>query len=360
MKLRFLFIAFLLAKLTFSQVSIISHTCSEFSASPLAMISVTLMNEEQISSDISIRATITDLKGVILCEVVSNPTTIGKGVSVFKSSGFKSVRYADASITNTLRTSGILPFGNYKYCVEVIAGLVEKVDEYCESLNSDYLEFLNLVSPADGDTVFSPVPVLSWIHSGDFGQSTSSVFNMVLVEMRDGQSPQEAILSNSPFWTDLSLRTHQSFYSNSSKKLKEGGKYAWQVQRVYDGKIIQTSEVWHFVMQEPKKEEDLKYINLKKGIHPEIIDVYSRLYLRFDEVYSNGGLIYSITDSSGKLCQIPMNKDSEVSSSDGEIVNVGFNAFEIDLLKYDLQPGNYVVKIKGQKEQQYELQIRMN
>jgi hypothetical protein len=359
MKLRLLIFMLLFSHLSIGQVSIISHTCTEFSASPVAMVGVTLMNEEQAASEVSIRATITDLNGVVLCEVLSNPAIISTGVSVFKSTGFKSIRYADASITNSLRTTGILPFGQYKYCVEVLAGLVERVDEYCEGLDSDYLEFLNLVSPADGDTVYTPVPVLSWIHSGDFGQSTNSSFNMVLVEMRDQQSAQEAILSNSPFWTDLSLRGHQSFYSSASKKLKEGGKYAWQVQRVYNGKIIQTSEVWHFVMQEPKEEKDLKYVNLKKGVHPQIIDVYSRLYLRFDEAYSNGGLSYSILDSNGKLCQIPMNKDMEALQTGSELISVGFNAFEIDLLKYNLQPGVYKVKIDGQKKQAYELQIRM-
>ena len=70
---------------------------------------------------------------------------------------------------------------------------------------------------------------------------------MVVSEIKKDQSTEEAISVNSPVMVKNYLKEHQVQYPYDAKELKEGKSYAWQVQKIGDGIVLNKSESWKFL-----------------------------------------------------------------------------------------------------------------
>jgi hypothetical protein len=344
-----------------AQVSIVSHQFTEWTASPSSMLSITAMNSEQNAIDVKLHATLSTTSGELVCEVFSTTLKLNSGVQSLRATSFEKLTNGRSTVSSGVKDQGILPFGDYSFCIEVLAGGVEVLDQQCEQLSSDYTEFLNLISPSNGDSVVTQNPLLIWTHSGNFMDANEKAgYRLIVAEIKDGQTAESAVLLNNPVWIECCLRAHQSLYPVAAPKLMQGSSYAWQIQRLYNGQVVQTSETWMFYVPIPLKHQDLKYVNLKKGVNSDVFPVFERLYFRFDEPYNGANLTYKIFNSSREEIVIPVTVDSESNSiPEAGTKKIGFNTYELDILQYQLEPGYYTVEIFNDKAEKYELKIKI-
>lgn len=337
-----------------SQISILSATVTEYtvSAATATRISVYAVGSEGIM--VQVRASVKDRHGQPVFDVLSEQVPLKNGTQQLAPMSFVYRNYAASELGNSLRTSGILPFGQYEYCVEVIADEIEVLDVYCDNLVSTFEEFLSLIYPGNGDSVVTTTPTLIWNHTGVFGSGDGEkYYHLVLTEKLPGQSAEEALLNNPVLWSRKYLTSHNIPYPVSAPKLKEGATYVWQVLAVYNGAIIQTSEVWVFSIGIPVKGSDIKYINVRRGMYPGIFDAYESLFLRFDEPYNIGSLRVEITDKSGNTFIPALAEDKE----SGQELR-GSNLLRIDIQPLVSGEDVYTVWISDGHNARYELKFR--
>src|SRR5690606_17183536 len=185
---------------------------------------------------------------------------------------------------NYVKSKNQLPSGVYSHCISLIPveGL-ETGDEYCQDIDASENEFLYLVFPADGDTIETRNPVLTWTHSEPFNiLSNGDYFRIVVVEMEKGQSAEAAVTSNTPVFYKNHVNMHQVMYPFDSKDLEPGKHYGWQVQKLSRGVIINKTEAWEFILNKPELPQDVKYITAKRYPNSSFYQAFNdRIFFRF-------------------------------------------------------------------------------
>jgi len=136
--------------------------------------------------------------------------------------------------------SGQLPAGEYEFYVWLEP-----------DLGGDTVRFTvedptrpRLVSPRRGDSL-QLEPVFSWTRPRNW--TGPITYELRLVEVLPGQSEEEALRANRPWFLKRGLRTTMLRYPVAARKLDLGRRYAWQVKAEF-GRGVQpkVSEQWGF------------------------------------------------------------------------------------------------------------------
>jgi len=146
--------------------------------------------------------------------------------------------------------TGKFPSGEYTVCVSVIsAESRETFDRDCFEHNILIFGDPRLISPRDGEEV-KKNPLFTWTpptpgSPGDFN------YLLYIVEVLEGQTREEAILSNPPWFEKDKISGNVFRYPSSGRRFKEGT-YAWQIRISGDvtdftGKASGKSEIGTFV-----------------------------------------------------------------------------------------------------------------
>ena len=105
-----------------------------------------------------------------------------------------------------------------------------------------------LISPREGAALpgGQKNPVFSWTRPAPTppGQVT---YELKLFEVLPGQTPEEAMKSNPPWFERKSLRATSLTYPTSARKLEAGKNFAWEVTAIPGG----ASDVWSFAVVPP-------------------------------------------------------------------------------------------------------------
>jgi hypothetical protein len=300
----------------------------------------------------------------VVLTVKSAPFQLQKGLNSGLSGDRKSanVEYAGGQQATYLKTTHNLPSGRYKICSSVIAVQVsEKLDDFCDELEADFNQYLYLVNPFDNDTIDTKTPLLSWAHSEPFTiLNQGEFYRMVVSEIQKDQSQEEAITVNSPVMVKNYLKEHQVQYPYDAKELKEGKSYAWQVQKIGDGVVINKTETWKFNMRIRPETNVLKYVALRKQLDGGFYQANDgKVYFKFSEDYNNNGqLKFTLTNSKLKPVAVEIINDvkpAEKNNITVKLKQLGDNRFDLDLnsLKSDF----YTLEVKNEKKESFYLKI---
>lgn len=87
------------------------------------------------------------------------------------------------------------------------------------------------IFPAKAQVIQHLFPTFSWMPV--YPQKYSVSYELKLVDVREGQSPQTAIQANPPIITKKYLRLTSFTYPASAPRLTKGKTYAWQITATY-------------------------------------------------------------------------------------------------------------------------------
>ncbi len=367
MSLKYFFSSFLLCLCIQTrikaQVSIVSINVQPFNVVPEALLNVGIMNNGE-QQQVQVVTQLYNSTNTILLVVKSAPFQLMKGLNVGLSGDRKTsfVEYSGNQQANYLKTTHNLPSGRYKVCSSIIAfQQSEKLDDFCDELEADFNQYLYLVNPLDNDTIDSKTPLLSWTHSEPFTiLNQGEFYRMIVSEIKNGQSTEEAISVNNPVMVKSYLKEHQVQYPYDAKELLEGKSYAWQVQKIGDGIVLNKSESWKFNLRVRPEIIILKYVALKKQLDGAFYQANDgKVYFKFSEEYrNNGDLKFILTNSKLKTINIEIVKDIKEKGSKDVVVKLkqlGDNRFDLDLnsLKSDF----YTLEVKNEKKETFYLKI---
>lgn len=366
---------------SYSQIKIVSSTFSELLVSPESMnrpiISVGLyVNSILLESELRNSET-----SEILIRSESNPISVRQGINAIQPmhNSFKVVEYGNSEISNYLRIQKRLPSGRFEYCVRVRTSDGEYFeDELCKEYFVIVNEFLHLIYPADEDTITNLLPVLNW--------STSAIHEMklevkqyrIILTDKEGERDAETALNINPgiFFKD-NLNNLSIPYPASATALQKGHSYAWRVECLVNGQVVEETESWTFTIKGDEEEENRKYVLLKQDLGGESYKVLNgKIYFALIERYSGETEFpkFQIRSDGGELMDKPaeydldapeLNNLNEGKQTDSEMglynkTIQGPNKYLLDITKYGLKPGLYTMEVWNFKNELYKLKFRIS
>jgi hypothetical protein len=351
-----------------AQISIVSIGVQPFNIVPESMLNAGILNNEG-EQQVQLITQVFGAGNTLLLTVKSQFFTLKKGLNMFSTDRkVLSSDYVSTTQGSYIKSTHSLPSGRYKVCSTLnSANGADKLDDFCEELEAEFNQYLYLVNPLDGDTVDTKTPILSWTHSEPFSiLNQGEFYRMVVTEMKKGQSPEEAITVNSPVMVKNYLKEHQLQYPYDAKELRAGGKYAWQVQKLSDGVVINKTEAWSFNLRSNIGAKSLKYVALKSEMDGAYYTAYEgKVFFKFNEEYkSNGGLNFKLTDTKANPVNINLNQDKDQDRSKDKSSHLpaqlkysGDNRYELDLDGKNLNSGFYTLEVKNEKKETFFLKI---
>lgn len=356
--------ALLLSLSASSQISVVSIQLQPFNITPESMMSAAIMNSSS-EQQVETVSKLYNFNNELLLTVKSAPFNLKQGLNS-SFDGFRkaaTIEYTSGNQSNYIKTTHGLPSGTFRICVDlVLSKTTEVLDQFCDEVESEFNQYLYLVFPADKDTIESTTPLLSWTHSEPFSVlSQGEYYRMILTEIKDKQSAQEALDLNAPMMSKNYLTTHNLQYPYDAAQLQEGKKYSWQVQKLVNGVVTNKTEAWEFFYRKRPEDKEVKYVALQRTVGAGFYTAYNaKIYFRFSEEYnSSGNIMASIKADDGSKVSVNIVKDEQKASSasDANIKMIGDNRFVLDLNKENIKPGYYIFEVRNEKKDTYYLKF---
>jgi len=356
--LAFVMLTSFIAKAQQSTVFITGIQVTAFNITPEAMLSASIMNN---GDPVSVE-TVTKLynsDNQLLLTVISAPFSLSKGFNGSFSGNRKAavIEYAANPQANYLKTTRNMPSGNFEVHVELKTPIASEIsDKFIYEIESDHNQYLYLVSPADKDSMEIKNPMLVWAHSEPFNiLSKGESFMMILTEMKTNQSPEEAIVMNTPIMTKQNLTTHNLQYPYEARGLEEGKHYAWMVQKMSNGVVVAKTEVWEFSIIK-KRPIIANYASLTTKLDAGYYTAKNdKVYFKLDEEYMDGKLNIKIFDSNRNVIEPKAKNETLKNKNEYNVKKAGYNQYEIDLEQLNVSSGFYTLEVLGAKGELYML-----
>lgn len=339
-----------------AQVSILNAHLVPFNLSPSSLLDLTLSNPKG-DAQVTIHAQLFGSKNELLLTVVSVPFIVKNGVNNTSQMGINvgSVTYAGSTTAQMLKYNHSLSSGKYTYCAKITG--VDVNDDYCQELESENSAFLFLVSPPDKDELDSKYPTLVWTHNEPFPSLSGENYRLLITEISPGQSSEASINTNVPVYLKDLLSRHDIQYPIDAKELIPGHRYAWQVQKLNNGIIVEKTEAWEFKIKAPEPVKENKYAVVKKTLDGTIYTAESnKIFFRFDEAYNSKQMSYRIIEDNQKAITEQQSADNN-GRIKLESVKAGYNTYSIDLNNYKIPNGIYLLEITNEKKEIFKLKF---
>ncbi len=211
-----------------------------------------LMNASILNSsvrrNVRLLITVTEDKAGKILDIMTPVFTIVPGNNPIPNAAVKSanIRVGSNSISRFLQKNGFFPQGFYEYSYQVISAISVEEVIVDQNFQQEVLPPapLNLIEPYNEEQICNKKPLLSWQPSIPVVAGT--MYELLLVEIKERQSPVEALNYNLPVVKQKGIMNPILLYPPSAKELTTGKRYAWQVTAYKDQTVINRSEVWEF------------------------------------------------------------------------------------------------------------------
>ncbi|MDB5250684.1 MAG: hypothetical protein JWQ40_5078 [Segetibacter sp.] len=260
--------------------------------------------------------------------------TVNKGAFLLKSTDLNPIQYHYISpINNVDQTpNGFLPIGNFMACFTVYKHEYEtyiELAEDCVPVEVAPLSPPLLNTPENEAVIETPFPLFSWIPPVPINLFNELSYDLILVEVLQGQEASQAIQQNVPVYNIGNYRSLFNNYPASNKSLDTAKTYAWRIVARNNNQFAAQSEVWTFKLRSKQpdsaKIDDQPYIKLKRGYESATAVSKGILKIEYDNQANDSVLNYTIRSSESG--------ENEVLKEGTLNLQYGPNLIEIELLK---------------------------
>ncbi|MBP6390578.1 MAG: hypothetical protein KA175_01335 [Flavobacteriales bacterium] len=333
-----------------AQLSVQSLQVEGTFLSPSSLFAVGVLNSG-VATNVHLEGSVRTRAGVLVLSWRSASFVLAGGISnvrsaqialeVFRFEATEPGRYADLKRR--------LPGGDYIACMTVrSAG--EGSDELCEELFVDHMLVLDHVHPLDRDTVDDRRPPLLWTYAGEVLPTVSNYFRLSLFPQPEDRNAAQSVAAEKPLFTVTQDLQRTVPFPMGVPDLEPGKWYAWQVDYVENGRVVERAEPWSFHVREHIEPEPNKYVRLdddQAGRIYEVVD--GKIYFRYDEPYSSSVLDCSILTAAREVIEPEVSGDATEDTPAQDVRSVGVNLYELDLQPYGLGKGYYELIVKNEK-----------
>src|SRR5882757_3802717 len=150
------------------------------------------------------------------------------------------------------KLQGLLPAGMYTACYTLASTATKEADlaQECVSFDTEPLSPPMLIFPADSSLLDIAPKQFSWTPPTPAGMFDRLHYEVLIVEINEGQKANEAIQQNLPFYNDDNVFTNMLNYSSATTNFEKDKWYAWQVIAKDDRNYAGKSETWVFKIKD--------------------------------------------------------------------------------------------------------------
>lgn len=264
---------------------------------------------------VRLMVTVKEEKAGKVVSISTQPFTIVPGNNPVPVTAVRSaiVQMGNSPVAGFVRRNGYMPQGNYEYTYSVMAAVSVVEEVIVEQIFEQEVlppAPLDLIEPYNEDKICEKRPLLTWQPS--MPTILGTMYELLMVEIKDRQSPVEALNYNLPVVKQKGIMTPMLLYPPSSKDLVEGKQYAWQVTAYKDQTVINRSEVWSFKLdckeEEVTVEDDNGYRDIEDLFKGNFYIAHGVVKFSVVNSYNEQPLRYTITcitDPQQKLRRLP-------------------------------------------------------
>jgi hypothetical protein len=206
-----------------------------------------LVNNSNASLDIAILLTLQDIAtGQTVLSGSSRNLALAKGV---KTINIKDVQPIQYNYGFTAINGNYLPLGSYIACYTITKlnhESVETITNECVNITIGPLSPPLLNVPADKSILQTRYPQFSWTPPAPVQMFDNLNYEIVVSEVKEGQSPLDAIRNNTPVYIKTNNRQTFENYPSTYARLDSAKTYAWQVIAKNGLNYSVPTEVWTF------------------------------------------------------------------------------------------------------------------
>lgn len=262
--------------------------------------------------------------------------------------------YSSYALKDLFQLYNKLPQGTYEYCVSVNdtrTGGAENPEPSdpvgCVYQTVEDMFLIHLVTPENDAKIYEYNPMLAWVVNYPFASELT--YKLRVAELKQGQTPESAIVRNNPMYQDDHVMTTGTVYPVTARPLQKWQPYVWTVDAFYKGILLGGAEVWKFtiiddsVLAPVAADQSYTHINIESG-RGELFAV-GMIKLKYTlEDAQHDVLSLRLMDNSGKEIKLK-EKDLEAVYGDNRyIFQIKDNYNLKHLQKYRLE-----IKNKQQK-----------
>jgi hypothetical protein len=151
-----------------------------------------------------------------------------------------------------LRQTGALPYGEFIICYFLYDTKQTTIQsEYCYEKSVKPMLPPELLQPYDEEIIATVSPLLIW--KAPFPAASATLtYALRLVEVKEGQLPDEAIEKNAPLVSRQYKDQTQLIYPADTRALEDGKTYAWRISVSSGDYTIGTTESWQFTVKQER------------------------------------------------------------------------------------------------------------
>lgn len=259
----------------------------------------------------------------------SRTFVLNKGAKQLQVGDVSPVTYEYLSAAADRSANGMLTAGNYIACYSVL----QRIGDAWSMVGEDCLPFAVepvspplLNTPANESIVEENLPQFTWLPPAPLALFSDLNYDFTIVELRNGQSPAEAIQQNIPVYRSVHNKNMFLNYPVSAVALDTAKKYAWTVIANNGNRFAAQTEIWTFkvksVQMTPTYKEEAAFVQLKRGLDAPLISSTAALQLSYNNDAGDNTVNYEI---------IKLDVSKTIVQSGVLSLNRGPNQFKVTL-----------------------------
>jgi hypothetical protein len=145
------------------------------------------------------------------------------------------INFSTSTASQILTQTGILPYGSYNVCFNLMNTLDISLVQTCNEISVDDFSGPEALFPTDSDTITDCMPNFTWTPLVPFSGATT--YQFVIAEVNTNQSPNDALLNNIPVLSQSTFFT-QYLLLPSIYTLQDSTNYVWQVSASIGSQLV--------------------------------------------------------------------------------------------------------------------------
>ncbi|HWK02509.1 MAG TPA: hypothetical protein VNS58_02690 [Puia sp.] len=266
--------------------------------------------------------------------------------------------YLSSSYSNLAISGGLLPAGRFIVCYNLLQNPLKNallLSQDCLPVAVEPFSPPQLAYPADKSEIATSYPVFNWIAPAPVNMFTNLQYKLIVTEMKNGQSPADAIQRNPILFIQTGIKDMALPYPSSYLALQQGSSYAWQVIAQNDNTYMAVTEIWSFRVKNDSFSvvlDKAAYPHLQRGAASSHFIVQQKMKFSYDNEANDSLLtarVYAYTSQGNSMV---FTRDL--------VLKRGMNFIDLDLTgARGLQKERvYVLEIMNSRKENWDLRFK--
>ncbi len=204
----------------------------------------------------------------------SKAFSIAQGITLFTASNYYSVLQPSINFTSysncnsLIQSGGYFPAGNYTFVYELYGLTNNSSGNQIPEIAATYtlnktigLFFPPMLLDPENEHVFNLNEtgnvIFCWTPAFIQDNSATISYTVNVYQMYNGQTPEQAVISNPTYISESNLSTTCYIYPSAAQSFNDSVEYAWQVKAYNGSAFLAETEVWTFKFYNPPRKSSV-------------------------------------------------------------------------------------------------------